>query len=111
MQLKERIVDLATHRHMSIAELERKLNFANGSISKWDKQSPSAERLQAVADYFDVSTDYLLGRNDSKKGKTSNDPADVSNKDVVLSFEGKIIPPEDMETIRRFLRGGNYNDK
>ncbi len=62
MSIKSRIKDLASTHGVSIAEHERKLNFANGSITKWDKQSPSSERLQAVADYFDVSVDYLLGR-------------------------------------------------
>lgn len=60
--LKTKIKDLASSEHITIAELERTLGFANGSISKWDKQSPSADRLQKVANHFDVSVDYLLGR-------------------------------------------------
>lgn len=110
MSVKSRIAETAANRHMSVAELERKLDFANGSISKWDKQSPSAARLQAVADYLDVSMDYLLGKTNDPRGTTKH-ATDLADKDVVLSFEGKRIPPEDMETIRRFLRGGNYNDK
>jgi transcriptional regulator with XRE-family HTH domain len=38
----------------------KKLGFGGGTISKWEKSSPTVERLQKVADYFKISTDYLL---------------------------------------------------
>lgn len=63
MNLRDKIKELATQRKISVAELERVLGFGNGSISKWNKQSPSTEKLKKVADYFDVSLDYLVGRN------------------------------------------------
>lgn len=50
----------------SIAELERKLDISNGTISKWDKSKPGTQHLIKVADYFNVSTDYLLGRTENK---------------------------------------------
>ncbi|HAP3003018.1 TPA: helix-turn-helix transcriptional regulator [Enterococcus faecalis] len=67
MMLLDRVKLLANERKLTVAELERKLNFAQGSISKWSKQSPSSERLQKVADFFDVSADYLLGRTDKRR--------------------------------------------
>jgi transcriptional regulator with XRE-family HTH domain len=45
---------------MSIPKLEKELNLGNGAIYKWDKSSPSIDKLQKVAEYFNVSTDYLL---------------------------------------------------
>lgn len=62
MNLRDKIKELAAKRKISVAELERILGFGNGSISKWNKQSPSTEKLKQVADYFDVSLDYLVGR-------------------------------------------------
>lgn len=39
------------------------LKIASGTVSAWKKGSPpNSERLVAIADYFGVSTDYLLGR-------------------------------------------------
>ena len=75
---------------MTIAELERKLDFGQGSISKWNKQSPSSERLQKAADYFDVSTDYLLGRTDKRN---YYDLTEKDQKDIQKQLE-KIV--EDM---------------
>jgi transcriptional regulator with XRE-family HTH domain len=64
MSIVTRIKLLADERKMTIAELERKLDFSNGSIRRWDKQSPSVDRLQKVADFFNVTADSLLGRNE-----------------------------------------------
>ncbi|MDF2790132.1 MAG: hypothetical protein K0S80_3230 [Neobacillus sp.] len=60
MPLVEKIKELAKIKGTTIAELERKLDFGNSTIRKWSTQSPSVERLQKVADYFNVPIDYLL---------------------------------------------------
>lgn len=52
---------------MSIRQLEITLGYSNGYFSKWKKVSPNSEGLQKVADYFNVSVDYLLGRTDNTK--------------------------------------------
>lgn len=62
MTIYDRIKELASARHISIAELERHLKFSNGSLYKWSKTSPSIDKVNEVANYFNVSTDYLLGR-------------------------------------------------
>ncbi|GGC74532.1 helix-turn-helix domain-containing protein [Enterococcus wangshanyuanii] len=64
MNTKELVKDLARRKHLSLAELERKLDISNGTIGKWDKSQPSIEPLKKLADFFNVSTDYLLGRVD-----------------------------------------------
>lgn len=39
------------------------LNISSATVTGWKKGSPpNSERLEAIADYFGVSTDYLLGR-------------------------------------------------
>ncbi|KGL38507.1 hypothetical protein EP56_15180 [Listeriaceae bacterium FSL A5-0209] len=65
MNTKEIVKKLANNKKMTIAEVERKLKIANGTIGKWDKQNPSVVALQKVADYFGVSVDYLLGRSEA----------------------------------------------
>lgn len=52
---------LCTENDMSIPQLERELNFGNGSIYNWDKSFPSSDKIVKVALYFHVSSDYLLG--------------------------------------------------
>ena len=42
--------------------------FANNSFSEWFAKGtlPSLDYLKALAEYFNVSADYLLGRTDDK---------------------------------------------
>lgn len=61
----ERIRDLAQQHKISLAELERSLQFSNGIISTWKFSNPSIDKVKKVANYFNVSIDYLLGNNDS----------------------------------------------
>lgn len=62
MSIVNRIKDLANERQMTLAELERTLQLSQGSIRKWDKSTPGGDKIKRVADHFNVTTDYLLGR-------------------------------------------------
>lgn len=62
-----RIKELSDKRGESLKTVAQKLGFSENAIYKWKTQSPKSEALQKVADYFDVSTDYLLGRTDEKR--------------------------------------------
>lgn len=48
--------------------------------------------MQEIADYFDVSVDYLLGREEKETPKH----VDLSENDTVFSFDGKEISKETM---------------
>ena len=57
------IRDLCTERNITAVELERKCNLGNGSIKRWENgSSPSLKAITQIADYFNVSIDYLAGR-------------------------------------------------
>lgn len=82
MGLVQRIKLLSDEKKMSFAELERKLGFANSSIRKWDERTPGIDKIQKVADYFDVSTDYLLGRTEKRPyyDLTEKDERDIQKE-------------------------------
>lgn len=56
----KRIEELATKEGITIAALEKKLGFGNGTIRGWKNGSPTVEKLKKVADYFDVPMEYFL---------------------------------------------------
>lgn len=107
MNLRDRIKELAIQRKVSVAELERALGFGNGSISKWNKQSPSTEKLKQVADYFQVSLDYLVGRSDDKYDLSPQEKIDIGieaekmmkglNDEGSINFYGEPMSDEDKE--------------
>lgn len=61
------IKEIAKKNGITIAKIERDLNFANGYIRKWDTQKPSYDRLLAVAKYLNVPVNYLIETNEIQK--------------------------------------------
>lgn len=55
---------LASKRDTTLKAVERELGLGNGTIARWDNNSPSVDKLEKLADYFGISVDYLLGRTD-----------------------------------------------
>lgn len=55
-------------RELNQVQLAEKLGVAKQSVSNWENDNimPSIDMLEKIADFFSVSTDYLLGR-DGKK--------------------------------------------
>lgn len=100
MTTYQRIKKLASQRHLSIAELERTLKLSNGSISKWDKSMPNSKYLAIVADYFNVSTDYLLGRTDVPSFSASDE------QDIQKTVNDMIEGLSNKESLA-FLKNGN----
>ena len=56
-------------KHMSQLSLAMKLNTTQMSISRYEtgKREPDLKTLILIADFFDVSIDYLLERTDNPK--------------------------------------------
>lgn len=47
-------------RGLSQGRLEQAIGLSNGIISKWKGSSPTIDKIQLIADYFNVSVDYLM---------------------------------------------------
>lgn len=62
----ERLYELRKERKISQAKLAKAINISYGIVCYWetDRSEPTAPNLVKLADYFGVSTDYLLGRED-----------------------------------------------
>lgn len=65
MTVFDRIKELADRQGISVSKVAIDLGFSENLFYQWKKSSPKSDRLQKVADYFDVSVDYLLGRTDN----------------------------------------------
>ena len=90
MSIYEKIKALCKDRGETITGVEKKLGFAKGSLSKIDKNKPSAERVQKLTNYFGVSSDYLFSQNSltTNKGYVINIPP-ISERDYPELFAGK----------------------
>jgi transcriptional regulator with XRE-family HTH domain len=91
--LGERLKKLRIDKKLTQEQLGEKINVTKVSISGYENgnRSPDTETLQRLANYFNVSTDYLLGRTDNP-----NPPGELpaltekDEKDIAKDLE-KII--------------------
>lgn len=57
-----KIGELTKNKGMSLNTLEEELGYPKNTLYRYKTQDPSSRRVSELADYFNVSTDYLLGR-------------------------------------------------
>ncbi len=64
-----RLKKLRKERHISQVKLAMELNMSQNTISRYENGEREAgyETLINIADYFNVSIDYLLGRTENPK--------------------------------------------
>ncbi|MCG0835899.1 helix-turn-helix domain-containing protein [Lactiplantibacillus plantarum] len=106
----ERIKQISKKRGFSLTQVNDKANLGKNTIYSWKTKEPSINNLKAVADVLNVSVDYLLGKTDDNSTSRKPKHVDIADDDVIMTFEGKPIPPEDLELMKRLLRGGRNND-
>lgn len=75
----ERIRNLCKEHKITITGLEKELGFARGSLCKVNTNKPSSERVQKIADYFNISIDELNGQNNKVYSLSAKDQRDIAN--------------------------------
>lgn len=56
----KKIVALCEKKGISIARLEKEIGLGNGTVARWANSSPSVDNAKKVADFFEVTLDYLI---------------------------------------------------
>lgn len=98
--LSERLRGLRKEKGVSQAEVAKYIGMSKSSVNMHERgeRKPEVETLWAYADYFDVDTDYLIGKTDVKNQyqyamkyamNNINIPA---TKDVIPACGGSTIP-------------------
>jgi len=113
MGLYEQIRDAAKARGYSINRLEQELGFARSSINKFNKNAPSADKLQKIAETLGVTVDYLMTGNsddDSEHYYTNEETREIAqeifeNPDLKSLFHAaRDIPPEKLRAHITFIK-------
>ena len=107
--LFEKIKELCQKRGISINSLEETLGYSRNTIYSMKSKKPNAERLQEIADYFNISTDYLLGRTDNPAiagEKTPEQEIELDDLDGrIMLFDGKPLSDDDKRAIKGIIEG------
>lgn len=97
MTTLERIKKLAEKRGKSIRQISLDLGISENYLYRFNNSDKKlgSEILERLADYFHVSVDYLLGREEKESELTIDEAIDHA-----MSFDGKPISDHDREVIR-----------
>ena len=103
----EKVRELARKKGLSLNQVEEKLGYSKNTLYSLKRQKVSSERLQEIADYFNVSTDYLLGRTENPHiAKDGDASAPLDLRDIAaqsMLFDGKQLTEEDIDFITAVL--------
>jgi len=95
---------------MSQAELAEKLGISQQTISKYENgtRQPDFNILKFIADFFDVSTDYLLGRSVIRKPGKS-----IEESHAYYNFNVEGLPDEAIKQVEDYIEfiKHKYNSK
>ncbi|HID9510937.1 helix-turn-helix domain-containing protein [Clostridioides sp. ZZV14-6150] len=98
----DRIKQLRENMNLSREELSNKINISYSALSKYETNNrfPDKVTLNKIADFFDVSTDYLLGRNKNISNEEDEEvkelvdiiyKLDKEDRDAVLKILDSLI--------------------
>lgn len=98
----ERIQELAKKKDKNLKEISLELGYSKNYLYTLKTKEPAADKLRVLADYFNVSVDYLLGREE----KTS-----LAEKHGVFAFDGEPVTDEEVEFLKSVLAAKRAADK
>ena len=110
MKFEENLKKLRSLRGISQATLAEALNVSTGLIGMYEagKRKPSYEMLETIADYFNVSIDYLTGKESSSLYYLA--PEDILNdqeRDFVAEY--RKMPAANRELVLQMMKELNKN--
>lgn len=110
MSLGKRLKAERAKKGWSQIYVSEKVGITNTVLSNYERdyRDPDTETLKKIAELYDVSVDYLLGRTDNKEHEDSNQTQVISTKDqriidkfMKLSDKDKAILIELMERMQK----------
>ncbi|WP_368290829.1 helix-turn-helix domain-containing protein [Ligilactobacillus ruminis] len=106
----QRIRDLRKQKRMSQTELAKSAGVSQTTVTAWEtgKAEPSSSAVAKLADIFNVTTDYLLGKPEMKK----ETDIDLDNAlDNAVAYNGKPISDDDRAMAKSLLQAYFGNKK
>lgn len=101
---KTRVKEARKRKGLTQKQLAAYLNLSANAICEWEKgrSEPNFDTLKKIADYFDVSVDYLLGREDDFGVVKRESPADKDSEEFLSLY--RELTPSAQEAIKETIR-------
>ncbi|MCU6794210.1 MULTISPECIES: helix-turn-helix domain-containing protein [Paenibacillus] len=116
MKYGHRIASLRDERHLTQEELAHKVGITRSALSHYEnsRREPDYDTIQKIADFFSVSIDYLMGRNDDPGQEPSTtaqefvSQLELSDQAVLdkftLTIDGRELTAEEATRFIHFIR-------
>lgn len=90
MKLNENIANLRKKKDITQEELATAIGVTNQSVSKWESGQccPDIALLPALADFFEVSIDELMGHKSAKRNETFQ----IDSQAISRAIDDKFAP-------------------
>lgn len=106
MNMGSKIRDLRKEKRLSQTELGKLIHVSQQTVTAWEnnKAEPTSSAVVQLAEVFNVTTDYLLGR--PEKREENHEELDLEIAlDNAHSFSGKPLSEHDRKVAKNVLRG------
>jgi transcriptional regulator with XRE-family HTH domain len=116
MNYGERIAELRERNGLTQGKLSSRLGISRASLSHYEtnRREPDFETLTALADLFQVSVDYLIGRTNNPRATLTEevshfvDKLELSDEAILDKFDftidGRVLTPEEARRFISFIR-------
>lgn len=101
----KRLMQLREELGLTRKDVAEKLSIDQTTYGKYelDKRQPDYDTLQSLASFFNVTTDYLLGRTDDRSSSTVTDDDWPDDVKVMLRDAAK-LSDEQKEIVKRLIK-------
>ena len=100
--LPERLKNLRLEHTLTQKQVADHLGMSQQSYALWESGKRHPKKVQEIAEFFNVSPDYLLGRTDSRSMDNMDKDLDIA-LDSFKAFNGKPMTGTDRDIIRDIL--------
>ncbi|MEK4150032.1 helix-turn-helix transcriptional regulator [Robertmurraya sp. FSL W8-0741] len=108
MKFNDRLMQLRKEKKLSREDLATKLGVSYSTIAKYESgtREPDLKTLEIISDIFDVSLDYLLGKNsDEDRLEYYKNKITTEFPDIDLMFKDmESLTAEDMKEVYEYIK-------
>ena len=105
--------ELRENKGLTLEQVAEALGLRNQYISNYElgKRRPDYDTLAKLADFYGVTVDYLLGR-EQKKAPTQEGERQIIDDDIKFALWGtREIDDEVLDRVRQFAKFAQENEK
>ncbi|WP_368664498.1 helix-turn-helix domain-containing protein [Streptococcus gallolyticus] len=103
--LPQRLKELRKETGLTQKEIANQIHVGQNSYSNWENgnRKPTAEITSKLAEFFNVSIDYLLGKTDIKERNENNSIESTANVLFRTTVKDLNLTPEQEEQLKKDL--------